>query len=86
MCSFFSPSPFQVLTTRKDETKHPRIKITCPDERLVAYRLAKAGYGGGDPQKVLEMPADMVVDLLHYEGFTADYERAYVEMNRPEGS
>jgi hypothetical protein len=32
------------------------------------------------------MPADMVVDLLHYEGFTADYERAYVEMNRPEGS
>jgi hypothetical protein len=45
-------------------------------------RLARVGYGGGDPEKVLNMPVGIVVAMLHYEKFRDDYERAYVEMNK----
>lgn len=48
----------------------------------MAIRLAKAGYGGGDPQKVLEFPADIVLAILQYEQFQMDFEAAYISMNR----
>jgi len=48
----------------------------------VALRLASAGYCGGDPEKVLDMRADLVTAALQYEVFKADYERQYVELNR----
>ncbi len=44
--------------------------------------LARAGYGGGDPEKVLGMPADMVLALIQYEKFRDDYERAFIEINK----
>jgi len=43
--------------------------------------LAKAGYGGGDPERVLNMRVDLVMLALEYEKFTADYERTYVDLN-----
>lgn len=49
---------------------------------MVALRLAKAGYAGGDPERVLKMRADLVLAALQYESFINDYERAYVEINR----
>lgn len=45
-------------------------------------RLASAGWWGGDPEKVLQAPADLVMGAMHYEAFRADYEKAYVEINR----
>jgi hypothetical protein len=49
---------------------------------MIALRLAKAGYGGGNPERVLKMRADMVMSIVQYEGFVADYERAYIELNK----
>ena len=50
---------------------------------MIALRLAKAGYGGGDPGSVLKMRADLVIAAAQYEIFVSDYERAYIELNRP---
>jgi hypothetical protein len=47
----------------------------------VALKLARIGYGGGDPEKVLDMPVGIVVAMMHYEKFRDDYERAYVALN-----
>jgi len=44
--------------------------------------LAKAGYGGGDPERILGMRADLVIAALQYESFVNDYERTYIEINR----
>lgn len=49
---------------------------------LIALRLAKAGYAGGDPERILKMRADIVIAALQYEGFIGDYEAAYIELNR----
>jgi hypothetical protein len=49
---------------------------------MVALRLAKAGYAGGDPERVLKMRADFVISALQYETFLNEYERTYVEINR----
>lgn len=55
------------------------------DESLIiALRLAKAGYMGGDPTQVMRSPVDTVVAMLHYENFLGDYERTWVQMNRKE--
>lgn len=51
---------------------------------MVALRLAKEGYGGGDPERILKMRADTVLAALQYEAFLGDYERAYIELNREE--
>lgn len=49
---------------------------------MVALRLAHEGYGGGDPEKVLRMRADIVLAAIQYEKFRSDYERAYFDLNR----
>lgn len=53
------------------------------DEALgIAIRLARQGYGGGDPRVILKMPSSMVMTAAHYENFIVDYESTYVELNR----
>ena len=49
---------------------------------MIALRLAKAGYTGGDPERVLKMRSDIVIAAIQYEAFINDYERAYIELNR----
>lgn len=44
-------------------------------------KLAKAGYYGGDPDKILSAPLATVLSIMHYEDFTHDVERAYRELN-----
>jgi hypothetical protein len=48
----------------------------------VALRLAKAGYAGGDPEKVMQMQVGWVMATVQFEKFCADYERKYIELNR----
>jgi hypothetical protein len=47
-----------------------------------SLRLARAGYGGGDPEKIMAMRVDLVLAALEYEGFVSNYERTWVEINR----
>lgn len=49
---------------------------------VVALRLARQGYGGGDPERVLQMRADMVIAANQYEGFLIDLDLTFVELNR----
>ena len=46
-------------------------------------RLAKAGYGGGDPRVIEEMDANWVVKILEYEVFGQDYNQEYDNLNYP---
>ncbi len=43
-------------------------------------RLVKAGYGS--LAEVKEMDAREVLQAIHYENFQADYENAYLEINK----
>lgn len=52
------------------------------DDLVVAIRLAREGYGGGDPDKILNMRVDHVIAIIHYEKFRSDYERSYIELNK----
>lgn len=45
-------------------------------------RLAFAGLGGGDPEKVGRMRADWVMKAMKYMAFQNEYEDVFVEMNR----
>lgn len=56
--------------------------MSADDALGVALRLARQGYGSGDPRRVLRMPSDIVLAALQYENFLADYEAAYIELNR----
>jgi len=38
--------------------------------------LAKSGYFGGDPHRVLHSPIDIVMNVIHFERFEYDYELA----------
>lgn len=49
---------------------------------MVALRLAEKGWGGGDPEKVLQMRADLVMAGVQRQDYLADYERAYMELNK----
>lgn len=48
----------------------------------MALRLAKAGYYGGDPGKVLAAPVDLVLGALHYERFLDEYQEAALNLSR----
>lgn len=50
------------------------------DDSLIALRLAKEGVGALD--RILEMPADLVLDALEYAGFLADYQETMLQLNR----
>jgi hypothetical protein len=50
---------------------------------FIGMRLAKAGFCGGDPLRVIHMPVDVVVGMLEYEAFEADYESEYCAINKP---
>tara|TARA_R110000851_G_scaffold306239_4_gene464499 strand:- start:3295 stop:3450 length:156 start_codon:yes stop_codon:yes gene_type:complete len=48
----------------------------------MAMKVAKAGYYGGDIQKVLNSPCDLVFAIINYEAFESDYSNAYSELNK----
>lgn len=43
-------------------------------------RLARQGYGGGNPEHILGMRADIVLMALQYEYFLNDFENASYEI------
>ncbi len=48
--------------------------------------LAKAGWWGSSPTKILHAPTDEVINAYFYEIFTREYEQTYIELNKKETS
>jgi hypothetical protein len=48
--------------------------------RMIALRLAQSGFG--PPDKILQMPADLVLDAYRLTKFQAEYEETMNEMNK----
>lgn len=49
---------------------------------MVAYRLARAGYWSGDPERVLKARVDLVLEAVEYENFMNDYSETEYEINK----
>jgi hypothetical protein len=49
---------------------------------VVACKLARAGYWGGDPGAIKRAPLDEVLAVADYEDFVGDYEKADWEMQQ----
>lgn len=43
--------------------------------------LARTGFAGGDPEKVLGMRVDVVVAAMQYSKFINEYERETIRLN-----
>lgn len=82
---FFQKASFCVEQKRPKRRSNPEIKIT--DEALfLSLKLAKAGWMGGDPKKVLKSDADTVINMIYYEGFENDLMDAYEDLRKDESS
>ena len=46
-----------------------------------ALRLAREGFAGGNPEVVMEMRADTVLNMIHFLNFEGDYHDAYKKLN-----
>jgi hypothetical protein len=55
------------------------------DTRLASFRIAEAGYFGGNPLLVLDAPVDVAMDLLHFLKFRSELESTFAELNKPKG-
>lgn len=49
----------------------------------MALMLAKSGYFAGNIENVFNTKVDYVFETYHYEMFMRDYERVFMEMNKP---
>lgn len=49
---------------------------------ILALRLAKGGWWGGDPGDILRAPANEVMLAVHYENFKGKYENEAVRIAR----
>lgn len=52
------------------------------EDRFIAIGLASSGYGGGDPLAVLEMPVDLVMDMVAYAKFQSEFQETKLIMNQ----
>ena len=84
MPPFFGGGLFKVEGVPREGRRKPRISVEADFADLISLRLAKAGWWGGDPAKVKEAPVDEVMKALQYEQFVADYESAFMALNREE--
>ena len=49
---------------------------------LITLRLARVGFGGGDPERIREMEPTTVLDAWELLNFQADYEETALELNK----
>jgi hypothetical protein len=47
-----------------------------------ALRLAREGFGGGDPDAIMEMKATTVLNMIHFLQFEENYRDAYTKLNK----
>ena len=81
---FFQEPVFSVQNpVRGDNSgRRPAIRITADEETKISLILAKSGFYGGDPDKVLDAPIDKVLQAYQYEMFLREYETTARELNK----
>lgn len=79
---FFEKNLFCVKNVPTDTKRYPKTEIRVEQSQLIALRLAKEGYAGGDPEKILQMKVSTVVMMMQYEKFIDDYQTAYIKLNQ----
>ena len=57
----------------------PKVEIS-QDPLVIIFKLVKSGYG--DIEVVKRMNSREVLQAIEYEKFTADYQAAYIELNK----
>jgi hypothetical protein len=78
---FFSAKLFRVKNPAIEHWSKPPIEVTAPEDLVVALRVARAGYYGGDPERVLKASFPMVMAIIQYEDFCNEYERTFHKIN-----
>ena len=48
--------------------------------KVWAFRLAKNGYG--TITEIMNLDADTFMNLIHYENYTHDYQKAVTDLNK----
>lgn len=56
------------------------MKSSLPSEIYHALALAKSGWCGGDPGRILGAPAPLVLDMIHFSRFLSDFEETGAEL------
>jgi hypothetical protein len=83
---FFQAPTLKVRrTTSKESTRQPRTEINLEEAYIICLKLAKAGYGGGNPETIGQMSPDWVIKILDYENFCGDWEEEYLNLNKKDG-
>ena len=82
LAPFFQKPCFRVKNKVQQSRRTPSVEITAEEEILIALTLAKGGMYGGNPQSVLESPADIVMDSYYFNDFLQDYEETSMELNK----
>jgi hypothetical protein len=49
---------------------------------LICLRLAKDGYGGGNPESIQDWKTETILSVLEYTTFLNDYEATLYEINK----
>ena len=77
---FYEKPYFKVLGTYGDGGRNtPKVEISNKP-LFIIYKLVKAGYG--NIEIVKRMSSREVLQALEYEKFVADYQDAYMELNK----
>jgi hypothetical protein len=60
--------------------RYPEIQI---DDELsfLSVRIAKMGFYGGDPDKVLKAPVTTIMNILAFERYEYEYQETFGELN-----
>lgn len=78
-CPFYEKPLFKVFNVPGDKRNEPRVEIR-QDPLVIILKLVKSGYG--DIEVVKRMNSREVLKAIEYEKFSADYQAAYMELNK----
>lgn len=80
---FSKEADFKLLESKQEEPELRQPNVEIRDYALfTAMKIAKLGYYGGNPEAVMNAPADIVVSILNYESFDIDVQGYYTEERR----
>lgn len=56
------------------------------DARLTSISLAARGFGAGNPETIMQLPVETVMDMNDYVAFERDYIATKAELNKPDNA